>query len=217
MRLANLKKKLANLNNRFKKRKKLRILVFSFVCILILAGVSYLFRGALFVAFVNGRPVTRYEYIRTLEKQSGSTVLDDLITRKLIEQEARNRGINISKEVIDQEIEEIRKTVSSQGTSLETLLSMKGLTLEDLEDDIRIQKQIEEMLKGDVNISAEDVQKYYEQNKDLYQGKKFEELKEDIRRQLEQDELRKKFSEFIQKLRGEANIKYLVDFPATNE
>ena len=68
------------------------------ITILVLAlGLVVLFlRFFLIVAVVNGRPITHISLIRELEKQGGQSVLDNLVEKALIFQEATSKNISIS-------------------------------------------------------------------------------------------------------------------------
>ena len=202
----------STLNKYFKSFKSRRYLIL--VIFLILVGIAlYLGKSLFIAAIVGGRPITRLELVKELEKQSGKETLDNLVTKNLINQKAQKEGVTISNEDIQKEIENISKMVESQGSTLDAALSIQGQTRADLEENIRVQKTVEKMLQDEVKISDADLLKYFEDNKSLYGNEaKFEDLKENIRGQLKQEKLSAAFQEWMTKLKSESKIIYFVNF-----
>ena len=202
----------STLNKYFKSFKSRRYLIL--VIFLILVGIAlYLGKSLFIAAIVGGRPITRLELVKELEKQSGKETLDNLVTKNLINQKAQKEGVTISNEDIQKEIENISKMVESQGSTLDAALSIQGQTRADLEENIRVQKTVEKMLQDEVKISDADLLKYFEDNKSLYGNEaKFEDLKENIREQLKQEKLSAAFQEWMTKLKSESKIIYFVNF-----
>ena len=97
----------------------------------------------IYIAKVNGRPISRLEYIKELEKNDKGVVLDNMITKAIIFQEADKNGIKISDADIQTELTNIRLSVESQGTTLEEILLYQGITYEQLLENIEIQKILE--------------------------------------------------------------------------
>lgn len=183
-----------------------------FAILVILLGLLYFFRGLFLVALVNNKPITRLALIQQLEKESGKATLENLIVKELIMQEAKKKRVAVNEEDIQKEIDNITEIVEAQGTTLEVALSMQGQTMDDLRDNIKVQKTAEEILKDDIDISDEDVLAYYEENKEFYEDREYADLKEEIREQLFQEKLQAKFSELLENLKSESNIRYLVNY-----
>ena len=66
-------------NKRLKKDKKRRNIVIFVFLLLILALVFILVSRFMVVAYVNGRPISRFSVIKQLESQAGQEVVDNLI------------------------------------------------------------------------------------------------------------------------------------------
>ena len=191
------------------KKRKYGVIV---IVALILSVFLYFFRGLFVVALVNNKPITRLSLIRRLEKESGQAVLENLVINELILQEARKKGVSISPEDIQEEINNITEIVEAQGTTLEAALSMQGQTIDDLTENIKIQKIAEEILKDEIQVSDEEVLEYFEENKEFYEDKEFVDMEEEIKEQLSQEKLQVKFSELLENLKNESDIRYLVTF-----
>lgn len=198
---------------KFTKNKKTTKLLIKAIALLLLLLLLYLGRSLFVAAIVGNRPITRISLIQELEKQSGQQALDNLITKELIYQEASKQNINIGSEEVTAEIDKIKSSLESQGTTLDAALSMQGQTRESLEENIRVQKTLEKVLQSDIEVSDEELSKYFEENKSLYgEGAKYEDLKENIKEQLKQEKLSTVFQTWIEKLRSDTKIIYFVNY-----
>jgi foldase protein PrsA len=192
------------------KSKRYFSLIFA---VLILLLITYLGRSLLFAASVGGRPITRIKLIRELEKQAGQQALDSLITKELINQEAKRQGIIVTDQDVNSEIDRITAIVEAQGTTLDNALALQGQTKADLYENIRLQKTVENILSDKINVSDEDVLANYEANKSQYdEGVQFDEIKDSIKDQLVQEKLSSEFQILLEKLKSDGNIIYFIDF-----
>jgi foldase protein PrsA len=185
------------------------------IAIIVLLGLAVLFFGrSLFVAaIVNGTPIGRLSVLKQLEEQAGGDVLTSLIERSLIFQEAKKQGVKITQEDIATQISSIEEILKAQELTLEDALSARGQTKADLEDQIKIQKTVEAILGGKINISDEDIKNYFEENKDLLEeGATLEEVTEEIKAQLYQQKLNEEYSKWIEELKAKAKIFYFVNY-----
>lgn len=165
------------------------------------------------MALVNNRPISRLSLVRELEKQAGQQTLDTLITKSLILQEADKQNIKIGQERIEGKIKEIEEQVKSQGADLDVLLQNQGQTRKGLEGEIKIQLIIEEILGKDIEITEEELQNYFEENKEfLGEDASFEEMKEDLKEQLRQQKANNKISTWLEELKQNAKINYFLKF-----
>lgn len=192
-----------------KKNKKTYIVVF---VLLLAAAALYYFRGLFLVALVNNKPISRVALIKQLEKESGKATLENLIVKELIMQEAQNKGASVSEEDIQKEIDNIKGIIEAQGETLDNALAMQGQTIEDLKDNIRIQKTAEEILKDEINVTDEEVLSYFEENEALYEDREFADLEGEIREQLSQQKLQTKFAELLETLKSDSEVIYLKSF-----
>lgn len=198
--------------NLFKKRFSYKYLVV-IVALFVLGGLLYLKRSWFIAAVVDGRPITRIALDRELEKQGGKQTLDDLVTKELIAGEAKKAGVTVSNDEIQAEINKISDQLKSQGSTLDAALSMQGTTIATLEENIKIQKTVESLLKDKLVVSDADVKAYFDQNKESY-GKdpKFDDLKDQIKSQLSQQKLTTEFKSWMDKLKSESGVTYFVNF-----
>lgn len=192
------------------KTKKVLII---FLVFLIVTFLLFNFKHLFIAAIVNNKPITRYTLDRELEKQGGQQVLENLITQSLILQEAKKQGVEISADRIKDKISEIEEQVKSQGSDLDTVLETQGQTRQDLEEQIKIQLIIEEILGKEISITNGEIKDYFEENKDYFEeGVTFEEVKDQLEGELRQQKLNEKFQTWIEKLKQKARIYYFLKF-----
>jgi peptidyl-prolyl cis-trans isomerase SurA len=126
------------------------------------------------IATVDGEPITTYE-LENYEQSSirGRQVatvpgnpLDMLITDKLIEKEAAQKGVIVRDEDVNLYVEDIKKRNNLSDEQLQAALAAQGVTLEQYRKQIRqeIERQqlIGREIRGRVNVTPEEVQRYYE-------------------------------------------------------
>lgn len=183
------------------------------MAIIIIAGFIYVFRGLFVAATVNNQPITRIAVDRELEKENGKQVLDSLITKALIFQEARKENITVSQQEIDSEIQKIEKNLSAQGQTLDQALAASNMKRSDLIDQIRIQKIVEKKFAKEITVTDKEIDDYISQNKiTTPDNTKPEDTRARVKQQLEQQKLSEKFQSWVTDLRKKAKINYIVNF-----
>ena len=169
--------------------------------------------GWIVAALINNQPISRLEVVRRLEKQGGKQTLDNIMTETLILQEAKKTNSQVSKEEVAGRIKKISDQLEGQGRNLDEVLAASGQTRQDVEKQLKLQLIVEKIVGKEVKISDEQVQKEYDQNKDTrYKDKKLDEVKDQIRSQLFQENVNLKARDWIEKLKNNANIRYFVKF-----
>lgn len=182
--------------------KGLKIGFFIFLIVLVASAIGC----SKTVATVNGEKITQAELNQRLMQQAGKEVLDQLITEKLILQEAKKKGIKISEKEIDKKIEEFKKQFPDEKT-FRAQLKANNMTLNFLREQIKLQLIVEKILKDKVKVPEEEVKKYYEENKEMFfSGKKFEEVKKQIEEELEYQKLSMQTQIWIKELKKKAKI-----------
>lgn len=204
-------KKVSGLNSGFIAKNRKKILIVSFI--IALAALGYIAKGLFVAALVDGYPVTRLSVVRELEKQGGSQILDNLVTKRIILSEASSKGITVSEDDINKELKTIEDAVSAQGMTLDQALSMQNQKKEDLVEQIRIQKIVEKILGDKLSVTDKEIEEYFAANKDVYgAGAKLEDVKEEIRKDLIQSKLSSEYQTWIAGLKEKAKVLYFVNF-----
>ena len=193
------------------KTRKFLIIV---VIVAAVAAFWFFFKGILIAASVDGSFISRLSIIKELEKQSGQRAIDSLITNKLIEHEVKAKGISVSEDEVDQEIQVISTRVASQGGTLADALARQGMTEETLRKQILVQKQVEKLLADKIAVTDEEVAKYIKDNKVPLPKSKDERtaFNEQIKNQLKNEKLNQEANLLIAGLKSKATIKYYVEY-----
>lgn len=113
------------------------------------------------VASVGKDRVTRQEWLNELEDRYGQDILGELVDQKVIEQLAKKYKIKISDEAVEREFK-LFQTMYSSSSKNKTGDEKKWKT------QIRTSLMLEELLTKDVAVSAEEIEKYYTDNKNLF-------------------------------------------------
>ena len=159
------------------------------IILAIIIGAGYYFRGALFAATVNGSSISRLAVMKELEKQGGGETLDILITQKLIEQEGKAKGIEVTNADIEKEIDDLRVQMNEQGANFDEVLAAQGLTIDDVRFQFRIQKLVEGLLGDKIAVSDEDIDNYINLNQITIEAGKEDEVREQAQKQVRQQKL----------------------------
>ena len=128
------------------------------------------------LATVDGEPITLHELkkfgARSLHGQQmdasmdQAQLLDALISDKIMQKEVSDKGIIVRDEDIDHYIDGIKERNKLNDDQLQQALGAQGLTMESYRTQIReeIQKAqlINREIRGKVNVTPEEVQRYYE-------------------------------------------------------
>jgi peptidyl-prolyl cis-trans isomerase SurA len=103
---------------------------------------------------------------------SDREVLERFITDKLLDAEIREAGINISDQDVDTYIEQIKKKNHLSDAELKTALGREGQTLSSYRATVKSELQKSELInlqvKKKVNITDDDVERYYKLNEKKY-------------------------------------------------
>ncbi len=107
-------------------------------------------------------------------KENEPLFLETLIDMRLQLQEARNLGIGISGEEVDETIENIKKKYSMTDEDFITSVKKEGFTIEEyrkrLAEQILINKVVQYQIRNKIVVSDAEVKKYIDENKGLFSG-----------------------------------------------
>ena len=135
------------------------------------------------VASVDGEPITYYELQEYTAKQKLTSphahdatqddMLQALITEKLLAREIIARGIRVRDEDIDHYIDHIKQSNHLDDDQLKAALQQQGLDYAKYRDQIRSEIEkvqlVNREIRGKVNVTPEDVGRYYEAHKKDYE------------------------------------------------
>lgn len=179
------------------------------IVVLAIVIALFLMRGMFIAATVNGSVITRSTVKEELEKQGGRQILDTLINEKLIEAELDKNNVEVSEEEVDAEIEKVRAQVAEQGGSLDAVLSEQGLKIDDIREQILIQKRLEKLLSDKTTVTDEEIDTYIETaGSNLPQVENNEQFREEVRDILVQQKFQQEAQAWVAEVTATADIKY---------
>ncbi|WP_324716362.1 peptidylprolyl isomerase [Carboxydochorda subterranea] len=117
------------------------------------------------VARVNGDPITREQLTSELERQAGSSILQQMIGRRLVLQEMSRRGVQVGKAEIDAEMGRIRDQFPS-AQAYEDALKRYGVTEEELRQEVELNLGVRALGRLGVSVSDAEVRQYFDANKE---------------------------------------------------
>ena len=133
------------------------------------------------VATVDGDPLTVFEMKQFLAAQirapetplpDSEEILEALVTQRLIVKEFESLGLKIQDEDIDRYIDTIRQRNRLTQEQLEQALAQQGVPMdryrEQVRDELRRAQLINREIRGKVNVTPEEVERYYQANLDDY-------------------------------------------------
>ncbi|MHC4712478.1 MAG: peptidylprolyl isomerase [Planctomycetota bacterium] len=112
------------------------------------------------VATVNAEPISEKEWLENLRRMAGKGVLDVMIRRMVVKQEAARLGIKVS----DSELQAIfdKKIVEAGGISkLEAYLKPVGESLSDYRQRLHSETLLRRIAEKDVIVTEDDLKKFY--------------------------------------------------------
>jgi len=187
--------------------KALRTYSLIVISFLVVIGIFWLASKYLVVAWVNKKPVTRFEYYSSLEKKDQGATLDQLIRDKLLADEVAKNGIKVDQGEIDARIKVIEG--QQQGAEgLDMLLQSYGLTREEFPKVIKRQLEIEKLFGQNINITDEDINKFIEENKEQITQPVDEKLKMQVRDELKSQKTNEAYTKWLQEaMQGKSVVK----------
>ncbi|OAS87078.1 MULTISPECIES: peptidylprolyl isomerase [Metabacillus] len=119
------------------------------------------------VAKVGKQSITKDNLYTFFVEQNGEAALETLITKNVIEQEVEKEKVSVSEKDIDAELQGLIESYGGEET-FNQQLATSGLTMEDVEEDVKTNLQIEKLLESRIKITDEEMKTYFDENKDSF-------------------------------------------------
>lgn len=192
-------------------RNREKIIVGTTIALILL--LAYLYKnGSLVVAFVNGKPIFRHELVRALSARFGKQTLDTIINETLIFEAAKKAGITISKEEITSKEQELLKKFGTE-MSVETLLSLQGISKEDFDRQVSLELAVEKTLGKNIIITEKDIDQFIATNTALLVATEEAKMRDEARFSLYDQKIGEMFQNWFFKLKEQAKVKMLFRAP----
>lgn len=200
-----------NISSANLKLKKPLYIAIGVIVILILAYFLF-FKERSVVATVDGSAISRSALIKKLEQKAGQEVLDAMIAEKLIENEAKKKGIVVEESEITGEFQVIESQITSMGSTLEAQLKEQGMTEQDLKDSLMMHLKMEKLLADKIQVTETGVDTYIKDNKITITKDTEVEMRKKIKEQIKEDKVNQFSQQLVSDLRGQAQVKYYVNY-----
>lgn len=162
--------KLQNLNNPVQSiPRRLSIKNILLIAILVIVALVWQFRSNFIAAMVNGQPISRWQLNDRLVKKFGDQTLDSIINERLILAAARQKGIFVKSEEIENKVKQIESRLNGK-VSLDDALKAQGLTKDDFRKELEIQVSIEKLFEKDATVSSNEIDDYMKKNSQAYKS-----------------------------------------------
>lgn len=191
--------------------RRTMLIVLAVAATLVVAGLAFA-QGLVVAATVNGTPISRLAVISELEKRGGAEALDALISKKLIDDEARKQNIVITAEELDGELKEIGSQIASRGSTFDEQLAQQGLTRADVREQITAHLKLEKLLADQAQVSEEEIDAYIKAQKITLPKEGVAAARTKISEQIREEKVGEFSEQFVADLRSKANITYYVTY-----
>lgn len=117
------------------------------------------------VAKVNDSEISKEELYDLLVEQNGAQILDALIVEKIVDFEVEKENIEITDEEVQADIDSMKEQYGGE-EQFNMALAQSGMTEDDLKEDIKMNLRLKKLVDPYLEISEEDIQAYFEENKE---------------------------------------------------
>lgn len=185
----------------FKPNKK-----FSVIAVIILIAIVLVIKKEIIIAaMVNGQPISNIELQLKLNQQFRAQVLDQMVTEKIIMDEAAKNNAVPTDTDIDQKIAEIEAQVGGP-TALDSLLSQQNQTRASIRGQIKLPLAMEKLYGKEATVSAAEVENFIATNKDYLKASDSASQATEAENILKQQKLSQISAQKFQELKQKAKI-----------
>src|SRR3989344_2239023 len=181
------------------------VLVLLLTVLVLLGLIAWKFGGIFVPVMVNSQPVFGWEYYGELSKRFGQQTLDSLVTQKLLMQEAKKKGVSVSKSDIDERVTELEGQLAESG-GIDQALSLSGMTRDDLNEQLEINLLVEKLVEDRVEVTSKEIDDKYAESKEQMGDITEEEAKKQIEGQIKSQKIQEEVANLITELRDAAKI-----------
>ncbi|KWW12435.1 MULTISPECIES: peptidyl-prolyl cis-trans isomerase [Peribacillus] len=112
-------------------------------------------------ARVGSKDISREAWINELEKRYGEDVLEEMVDKEVVKQAAEKYKVKISNKEVDRELKMMKTMYGAAGQTL-------NKSTDQLSKEVQSSLLLEKLLTKDVSVSGAVMEKYYDDNKDIY-------------------------------------------------
>lgn len=117
------------------------------------------------VATVNGEEIEQDALYKKMVQTNGAEALDVLISNEIIRQEAEEADITVTEEELEAELVEYEEMYGG-AEGLEAAIAESGLTMENLENEMKTFLKVEKLIGPNIEITDEAIETYFKENQE---------------------------------------------------
>lgn len=177
--------------------------------LLVVAGLILLLaskKELIIAAMVNGQPISNIELQLRLNQQFRAQVLDQMITEKIILDEAAKNNAIPTDADIDKKIAEIETQVGG-AQALDSLLTGQGQTRASVKKQLQLPLALDNLYAKEATVSADEIEKFLEANKDFLKASDSASQAKEAENTLRQQKISQISAKKFQELKLKANVK----------
>lgn len=142
-----------------------KYILLGIIVVLVLGVVGCSSKNKEIVGQIGDEVITKDELYDLLVGQNGAQMVEMLISERLVNLEAKKRGIDITDEQIQAELGEMIEDVGGEAMFDQWLL-YNAISKEEALDNIKTNIKIKELVIDRITISQDEIKEYFEANKD---------------------------------------------------
>lgn len=120
------------------------------------------------VARIAGQDVSEEEWVNLLKARYGKNMLTEMLNRRAVLEEAKEKGLTITEEEVEAELEETMEGYTSEDAYYKEMLTQFGLSIDDLKAEATYHILLEKIATAGIEVSEAEVEQYYEEHLDSY-------------------------------------------------
>jgi hypothetical protein len=134
-------------------------------------------------------------------------LLDKIIKNELLYQECQKSGVEVNETEVNQKFDTTKSKFANDAefqARLKELNKDEAMYKSQIKRDLAIQRLINQKFKP--TITDDEVKKYYETNADKYKDKAFDQVKDDITKQIGKEKIADSYNKFYVEVKGKAKV-----------
>jgi foldase protein PrsA len=119
------------------------------------------------VAKVDGAAISQDELYDVMVEQYGAATVEQLIADKIVDSEAKKEKVTITDEELNEEVDKLKESYGGEDV-FNQMLESNNTTVDVLKEDLKNYLTIRKLLEPQIEITDEELQTYFEENKDSF-------------------------------------------------
>jgi foldase protein PrsA len=119
------------------------------------------------VAKVDGAAISQDELYDVMVEQYGAATVEQLISDKIVDSEAKKEKVTITDEELNEEVDKLKESYGGEDV-FNQMLESNNTTVDVLKEDLKNYLTIRKLLEPQIEITDEELQTYFEENKDSF-------------------------------------------------